>query len=98
MNDPLIQKTFEELKARFNYVEINKEIDEVPWFPRNIKDLELCMHYCVFMKITKNIVGKSLLNVKDEVNKEHVQFKVNINFCTSFYKEKKGSRISKEKG
>lgn len=52
MNDPLIQKTLSELKARFNYVELNNECDEVPWFPRNIKDLELCN--IAFQKTKKN--------------------------------------------
>lgn len=42
LNDPIIQKTCSELKSRFSYVEINAEVEEVPWFPRCIKDLELC--------------------------------------------------------
>lgn len=33
---------------------------EVPWFPRTFEDL--------------NLIGKTLLDVKDEVNKDHPQF------------------------
>lgn len=60
-NDPIVLKTLMELQARFQYAELNTDIDEVPWFPRNLKDLEL--------------LGKTLLDVKDEVNKDHEQFK-----------------------
>ena len=33
----------------------------VPWFPKNLKDL--------------NLIGQNLLDVKDEVNKDHPQLK-----------------------
>lgn len=33
---------------------------KVPWFPRNFEEL--------------NHIGKVLLDVKDEVNKDHIQF------------------------
>lgn len=43
-------------------VKFNKEDPiKVPWFPRKYSDLDL--------------IGKVLLNVKDEVNKDHPQFK-----------------------
>lgn len=33
---------------------------QVPWFPKTISDL--------------NLIGQTLLEVKDEVNKDHLQF------------------------
>jgi hypothetical protein len=53
----------EELKRKFADIGANFHVDKpikVPWFPRNFKDLDL--------------IGKILLDVKDEVNRDHPQF------------------------
>jgi prephenate dehydratase len=52
--DPHIQKALLELQQRYAFAELNLEIDEVPWFPRTIKDLELgTQHLFIFLLIRK---------------------------------------------
>lgn len=57
------EEKIKDLQKKFGDIGVNFNVEkpiQVPWFPRTTEDLDL--------------IGKVLLNVKDEVNRDHPQF------------------------